>query len=75
MACVNDIVAYVTKLSGHALNWDEGVRHGPSERNITGATVCWMASPAAIESAGRQGQQLLIGHESLYYPYQLSPEA
>lgn len=74
MATVNDIVAFVSKLSGHPLNWDEGARHAALDRALTGATICWMASPAAIQSAGHRGHQLLIGHESLYFPYQLSPE-
>jgi putative NIF3 family GTP cyclohydrolase 1 type 2 len=56
-------------MTGHSLNGDEGVHHGPADREISGVTVCWMASPAAIDAAGRQGHQLLIGHESLYYPY------
>lgn len=75
MVAIHDVIAYITSLSGHPLHWDEGVGHGSPDRVVTGATVCWMASPAAIESAGRQGHQLLIGHESLYYPYQLSRDA
>jgi putative NIF3 family GTP cyclohydrolase 1 type 2 len=69
MTTVIEIIAHIEKLSGHPLNRDEGVQHGAADREVSGATVCWMASPAAIESAGRKGHQLLIGHESLYYPY------
>lgn len=57
------------KLARHKLNKDEGVRHGNAERPIDGATVSWMASPDAIATAGQNGHQLLIVHESLYYPY------
>ena len=66
---VQDIIRYVETLSGHSLNRDEGVHHGSPGSNVSGATICWMATPAAIASAGGRGDDLLIGHESLYYPY------
>jgi putative NIF3 family GTP cyclohydrolase 1 type 2 len=69
LTTVSDIIEAVTKLSGHPLNRDEGVHHGRADQEVRGVTVCWMASPAASEAAGRQGHQLLIGHESLYFPY------
>jgi putative NIF3 family GTP cyclohydrolase 1 type 2 len=67
------IINYVENLSGHPLNRDEGVQHGPAERIVTGTTVCWMATPDAIRAAGTpgtgaRGGELLIGHESLYSP-------
>lgn len=65
---VNELIAYIERLSGHPLNRDEGIQHG-ADRPITGATVCWMASPDAIRAAGEHRDELLIGHESLYYPY------
>ena len=70
---VHDLIAYIERLSGHPLNRDEGIQHG-ADRTITGVTVCWMASPEAIRAAGAPGvgmcgDELLIGHESLYYPY------
>ena len=40
-----------------------------ADRNVSGVTVCWMATPDAIHAAGEHGDELLIGHESLYYPY------
>jgi putative NIF3 family GTP cyclohydrolase 1 type 2 len=75
LTTINDLISFVSGLSGHPLNWDEGIHHGAPHQPLSGVTVCWMASPAAIERAGRMGHQLLIGHESLYYPYQLSPDA
>ena len=66
---VQDIIGYVETLTGHSLNRDEGVHHGFPASDVSGATMCWMTTPAAIASAGRRGDDLLIGHESLYYPY------
>ena len=65
----SDIIKYVEKLTGHVLNKDEGVQHGDSKRDITKVTVTWIASPEAIHFAGKAGCELLIAHESLYYPY------
>jgi putative NIF3 family GTP cyclohydrolase 1 type 2 len=64
-----DIIAFVEAQTGHPLNEDEGLQHGPTGRPVTAVTVCWMASPEAIHAAGAHGDELLIGHESLYYPY------
>ena len=56
-------------LSGHSLNADEGVFHGSPNSQIKGATVCWMATPDAIEATAAAGHSLVIGHESLFLPY------
>lgn len=69
MVSIADIVSYVEALTGHGLNRDEGVQHGAAAREVHGVTVAWMATPAAIRAAGEAGHELLIGHESLYYPY------
>ena len=63
------IQAYVESLAAHPLNPDEGVQHGDGERDVTAATVAWMASPEAIRAARENRSDLLIVHESLYYPY------
>ncbi len=64
-----DIISKIEKISGHSLNADEGVHYGVPDAAINGITVCWMATPQAIHSAGEAGHNLLICHESLYYPY------
>jgi len=69
MTTIDRVVRHVESLSGHPLGPDEGVHHGLADRTITAATVSWMASPEAIRSAGQSGHELLIVHESLYYPY------
>jgi putative NIF3 family GTP cyclohydrolase 1 type 2 len=69
MTTLPDIIRRIEKLSKHRLNKDEGVQHGDANVHVSSATVSWMASPDAIESAGQSGHQVLICHESLYYPY------
>lgn len=64
-----DIIGYVQRLTGHALNHDEGVHHGSADAEVKSVLVCWMATSAAIEEAGRSGADLVLAHESLYYPY------
>lgn len=72
MTTVNEVINHLQKLAGHDLNFDEGVHHGSADATFTGATVCWMANPDSIEAAGRAGHQLIISHESLYYPYDIA---
>ena len=69
MVTITQITNYVSELTGHPLNRDEGVHHGSIDDPVNGVTVCWMATPDALRFAGEQGHSLLIGHESLYYPY------
>jgi putative NIF3 family GTP cyclohydrolase 1 type 2 len=64
-----DIIRWVEELKGRAINHEEGVHHGSPEAQVKGVTVCWKAVPEAIAYAGQRGDQLIIGHESLYYPY------
>ena len=63
------IAAYIESHTGHPLKPDEGVQHGCAETAVRSMMICWMATPDAIEEAGRKKVDLLIGHESLYYPY------
>ncbi len=73
MITVQTIIGYVESLSGHPLNRDEGVHHGSAERPLTGALLCWMATTHALAQAGAAGVELVIAHESLYYPYGALP--
>lgn len=70
-----DIVAYVESLAGHPLNRDEGVKHGDPARPLAGVLVCWVASGDALEAAARHGCNLVLAHESLYYPYNATDRA
>ena len=69
MTKIADIIEFVETASGHPINRDEGVHFGNADRPLNSATVCWMATPNAIRAAGERGDDLLINHESLYYPY------
>lgn len=69
MTTISDIIHHVETLAGHKLSRDEGVQHGDATRELSGVTVAWMATPDAIRAAGKCGHELLIAHESLYYPY------
>ncbi len=69
MATAKDIIRKIEEWSGHKLNKDEGIHHGKDDVPLTGVTVSWMATPNAINAAGKKKDQLLIVHESLYYPY------
>lgn len=64
-----DIITWVEQLQGWPIHHEEGVHHGRADTGIGGVTVCWKASPGAIAEAGQRGDTLIIGHESLHYPY------
>lgn len=69
MTTVQAIIDYITGLSGHSLNRDEGVQHGSAAREVQRILVTWMATADALSHAGRTGCDLVVAHESLYYPY------
>lgn len=69
MTTPDEIIRWVEEVKGRPLNHEEGVHHGSAEALVSGVTVCWKAVPEAIAAAGRRGDELIIGHESLYYPY------
>lgn len=69
MTTPNDIITWVEELQGWPIHHEEGIHHGSGDSEITGLTVCWKATPGAIAEAGTRGDNLLIGHESLHYPY------
>jgi len=64
-----DIAAFVEELKGWTINREEGVHHGRWDHQIRSVTMCWKATLDAMEDAGRRGDDLMIGHESLYDPY------
>jgi putative NIF3 family GTP cyclohydrolase 1 type 2 len=69
MTTINEIIDLVQTTTGHPLNRDEGIQFGTQDRSVQRVTVSWMATPEAIQSAGTAGHELLIAHESVYYPY------
>ncbi len=69
MATIAQIIARIEQQAGHALNGDEGLFRGEADRRIDKAAVSWAASAEALEWAAARGAQLLIAHESLFFPY------
>jgi putative NIF3 family GTP cyclohydrolase 1 type 2 len=69
MQTAADIIAFVERATGHPLHSDEGVQRGPAGRSVERAFVCWMATKEALSRAAKTAADLVIGHESLYYPY------
>lgn len=47
---------------------EEDLRFGKAENEITGITVCWMATMKAIKSAISHKHNLIIAHEDLLFP-------
>ena len=68
---VGSIIKAIEEMNGHPLNSEERLFHGSMDSEVKGVTVCWIASPDAIENAGKRGDGLIIAHESLYFPYEL----
>jgi len=66
---ISDIIETVESLAQSSLRDDEGIQLGPENRDVRRCVVCWMAARDALEAAARAGAELVITHESLFYPY------
>lgn len=69
MVTARTVIAYIEELAGRPLNPDEGLHHGDADQPIERVCVSWMATPDALSYAGERGCDLMLVHESLYYPY------
>jgi putative NIF3 family GTP cyclohydrolase 1 type 2 len=69
MQRVADIIGFVEQSTGHPVNREEGVLHGSAQAEVERVLICWQATREILAAAGEQGAELVIGHESLYYPY------
>lgn len=67
---VSDIEEYIKKLAG-GLDKEEGLRFGIHGTKVNKILVCWMADVAAIRHAAQTGADLIVTHESLFYPYDI----
>lgn len=47
---------------------EEGFKLGDSEAEVAGVLICWMPTAAALEQAIAEGCNLVICHETLFYP-------
>lgn len=68
MMTVKDVIKKVETKAGHSLQIDEGMRFGGVNDKVKGITVCWMATPEAINSAAEKGHSLILCHEALTFP-------
>lgn len=66
---VHNIVAAVETIVGHPLNKEEGIKFGSADAPVSRALVCWMATAEALLEAERIHAELVITHESAFYPY------
>jgi putative NIF3 family GTP cyclohydrolase 1 type 2 len=69
MIQIKDIIAFIEGLSSHPLNSDEGVQIGSPDLETKNILVCWMPTVNALERAKELEADLVLGHESLYFPY------
>ena len=69
MVTVADIVKHMASLIGRDIEIADVVLHGSADTPVTGAVVCWIPTPEAIEDAGARGAELVIGHECLCFPH------
>jgi len=69
MTTVQDIITWVETTKGWELHHEEGVHYGSAAAEVDKVTVCWKATPEALEEAGTRGDRLVIGHETLFDPY------
>lgn len=67
---VRHVKKYIFGLVGQ-MNTDEGIHEGNPETLVKKIMVCWMADVDAIEYAANTGANLIITHESLFYPYDI----
>jgi len=76
MVTAQSIIDFVEELTGHPLDVknDQGVCYGSADREIRRVVVCWMATVEALEHADKQKADLVLVHESLFYPYGSLPE-
>ena len=62
-----DITAYLDTRSP-ATGQEEGFKFGDPTVAVTGVLVCWMATTDALEHAVRERCNLVICHETLFFP-------
>lgn len=62
-----DIVAYLEQRSP-TRGQEEGFKFGDPNAPVNGVLVCWMATLPALEHAVAQGCNLVICHETIFFP-------
>jgi len=70
---VKDIYARVEKMVGGNTNKIEDViTFGEKDSSVNKILVCWMSDIAAINYAAKTGADLIISHESPFFPYNVN---
>jgi len=71
MFTAKSIIDFVEQLTGHPIydDNDQGVCYGSADREAKRLVVCWMPTVDALEYAGEQKADVVLTHESLFYPY------
>lgn len=64
------VLDYLARLNG-GLSREEGLRIGLSNKPVKKVLVCWMSDLPAIDYAIQNGVDLMVVHESLFYPYEV----
>ena len=62
-----EIVAYLEQRSP-SMGQEEGFKFGDPASTVTGVLVCWMATIPALEQAVRERCNLVICHETIFFP-------
>jgi putative NIF3 family GTP cyclohydrolase 1 type 2 len=65
---VKEVKDHIVEMTG-GFHRDEGLHFGDPNAKVRKIMVCWMADNEAIEHAAKIGANLIITHESLFYPY------
>ena len=71
----SELIAWFEGKAGKPLNPDEGLRFGDPNANADKVQISWMATAGAIRSAGKSGARLMVVHESVFFPYNVTEQA
>ncbi len=66
---LDELIAYIEELDGRPLYSDGGLKFGTPRDPLKSVLVCWMATVEALETAGAKVCDLVLAHESIFYPY------
>lgn len=64
---VHEVLKYIDSLEP-VRDSEEGIRYGNDREEVSGILVCWMASLDALKKAIKEKCNLVICHESLFFP-------
>ena len=68
MHSLQEICDNIEKKAGYLAD-DEGIQIGNPNRLVKTIMICWMANKEAIDFAIQEKVELIICHESLFFPY------